>query len=138
MNQVSHKIIAGVMAIVVLFTTMSFTVNMHYCGKTLVDYSLTNHTNSCGMDVKSVTADCDTTIDLKGCCSDKKIVATGKDDLKPVHYTLDLDQQFFVSAFVYSYYALLAPEQIDNLFYTDYSPPNLIRDIHIRDQVFII
>ena len=40
MKQFSHKIMALVMAFVVLFSTMSFTVNMHYCGDTLVETAI--------------------------------------------------------------------------------------------------
>ncbi|WP_414727683.1 HYC_CC_PP family protein, partial [Winogradskyella sp. UBA3174] len=32
MKQVFHKIMSFAMAFVVLFSTMSFTINMHYCG----------------------------------------------------------------------------------------------------------
>ncbi len=39
MKQFIHKSMAVFMAAVVLMTTMSFTVDMHYCGDSLVDFS---------------------------------------------------------------------------------------------------
>ena len=38
MKKFLHKSMAILMAVVVLFTTMSFTVDMHYCGDSLVDF----------------------------------------------------------------------------------------------------
>lgn len=38
------------MAFVVMFTTMSFTVDMHFCGDSLVDFSLFAKAESCGME----------------------------------------------------------------------------------------
>ena len=49
MNQVFHKIMSLVMAFVVLFSTMSFTVNMHYCGDTLVETAIFQKAKGCGM-----------------------------------------------------------------------------------------
>ena len=40
MKKISHKILATVMAFVVLFSTMSFTIDMHFCGDTLVAVSM--------------------------------------------------------------------------------------------------
>ena len=40
MKKISHKILATVMAFVVLFSTMSFTIDMHFCGDTLVATSM--------------------------------------------------------------------------------------------------
>ena len=126
------------MAFVVLTTTMSFTVHMHYCGEKLVAYSLTSHAQSCGMQTKTDSKSCDTQITQKSCCSDKTLTAKGTDDLKPVFHTLDLDQQLVIATFFYSYAALFAPETGENASFLAYSPPPLIRDVQTLDQVFLI
>ncbi|MFI8379964.1 HYC_CC_PP family protein [Leeuwenhoekiella sp. NPDC079379] len=141
MKQVFNQIMAVLMAFVVLCTTMSFTVNMHYCGDTLVDYSLTNHAKSCGMEVKQdnkMAGSCDTIISTQSCCSDKTISAEAQDDLKPVFHPLDLEHQFIAVTFLYSYVSLFNLETLDTTSYTAYSPPTLIRDTQTLDQVFII
>ncbi len=141
MKQVFNQIMAVLMAFVVLCTTMSFTVNMHYCGDTLVDYSLTNHTKSCGMEVKQdkkIPSACDTMVNAKSCCSDKTLSAKAQDDLKPVFHSLDLKQQFLAVTFLYSYVSIFSLETLDTTSFTAYSPPTLIRDIQTLDQVFII
>ena len=69
------------MAFVVLFSTMSFTINMHYCGNTLVDTAIFKKAKNCGMDMQnSTTKECSMT--KKNCCSDKQIFVDGQDELK--------------------------------------------------------
>ena len=43
MKQLLNKILSLSMAFVVLFSTMSLTVDMHYCGDTLVDTAIFIH-----------------------------------------------------------------------------------------------
>ena len=40
------------MALLVLFSTFSFSVAQHYCGDVLVDYSFMGHAESCDMEVQ--------------------------------------------------------------------------------------
>lgn len=40
------------MAFVVLFSTMSFTINMHYCGDTLVETAMFQKAKGCGMEMQ--------------------------------------------------------------------------------------
>ena len=41
------------MAIVVLFSTMSFTVDMHYCGDNLVETAIFHKAKGCGMEMEN-------------------------------------------------------------------------------------
>ena len=90
------------MAFVVLFSTMSFTVNMHYCGDTLVETTLFNKAKGCGMEMeKPSTEGC--SITKKNCCDDKQLVIDGQDELKLNFDKLTFEQQQFVASFVYTY-----------------------------------
>ena len=73
MKQLFHKVISVVMAVVVLFSTMSFTINMHYCGDTLVDTAIFQKTKTCGMEIQK-TSNKDCSISKKNCCNDEQIV----------------------------------------------------------------
>lgn len=137
MKQRLFQIFTVLMAVVVMFSTMSFNVNMHYCGDSLIDYSLTKTAKSCGMDIQK-QGDCDTSINLKSCCSDKSLSAKGHDDLKPAVYNLDLEQQLFITSFVYAFTVLFEDQKADNNAFEAYSPPPLIRDVQTLDQVFRI
>ena len=50
MKMLAHKFISVVMAVVVLLSTMSFSVDMHYCGDMLVDFSIMEQVKTCGME----------------------------------------------------------------------------------------
>lgn len=128
------------MALMVLFSTMSFSVDMHYCGDHLVDFSLFDKVDTCTMKAEpSKSSSACATMEMEmDCCSDIEVTIEGQNDLKPSFNQLTFEQQVFVTSFVYSYVNLF--EGIDELIspFKDYSPPPLIRDIQILDQTFLI
>lgn len=127
-----------VMAFLVLFSTMSFTVEKHFCGSILVDKAIFSEAKTCGMDEDRTTG-AETAFGEKDmCCSNEKIAVDGQDELKISFKSLDLDQQVFLTTFTYSYLNLYEglPEQI--VPYRNYSPPLLVQDILLLDQVLII
>ena len=120
------------MAILVLFSTVSFTVESHYCGEILVDVSIFAEADKCAMESMEM-------IQKKTCCKDEVDVIQGQDELNVVSFEdLDLGQQQFLVAFAQSYLNLFEslPKQI--IPHKDYVPPNLIYDIQVLDEVFLI
>jgi|TARA_R100000479_G_scaffold33554_4_gene14300 hypothetical protein len=138
MKQIFHKFGAVSMAFLVLFTTMSFTVNMHYCGEMLVDYSFTQHVKTCGMDVQTTPESYDSNITKDSCCKDKQLIVEGEDNIKLSFENLSLEQQTFLATFVYSYIDLFETVEETNDSFKDYSPPYLIEDISVLHQTFLI
>lgn len=131
-----HKTFSVTLACLVLFSTLSFTVEKHYCGDNLIDVAIFSKVDNCGMDMDSVAS---TYSDKKQCCKDEVQVVKGQDKLKKVSFEdLQLDQQLFLSTFVYSYTNLFEglPELV--IPHKNYFPPNLVTDIQVLDQVFII
>lgn len=126
------------MAILVMFTTMSFTIDMHYCGETLVDYSLTQSAHACQMDMEVPTSDCDIEIPEDSCCTDKQVLIEGQDELKHSFDTLSLEQQNFVASFFYSYINLFEDLDANIIPFRDYNPPFLIRDIQKLHETYLI
>jgi hypothetical protein len=127
------------MAFVVLFATMSFTVDMHYCGDSLVDFSLFTKAEGCGMEKAQPVKSCgNPSISEKSCCTDQQIVKEGKDDLKTSLNKVTLEQQTFVATFFYTYINLFNGPDESFVPFKDYSPPPLIRDVQILDQTFLI
>lgn len=132
LKQVLHKVFSIAMAILVLFSTVSFTVESHYCGDTLVDVSIFAEAEKCGMESIEM-------LQKKSCCKDEVNVLQGQDELHVVSFEdLDLDLQQFLVAFTQSYLILFEslPKQI--IPHKDYVPPNLIYDIQVLDEVFLI
>jgi hypothetical protein len=128
------------MALIVLFSTMSFSVDMHYCGDHLVDFSLSEKVDTCMMkaELSKSSSEC-AVMDMEmDCCSDVEIVIDGQDDLKISFEQLTFDQQLFVASFAYTYINLFERLDENIIPFKDYSPPPLIRDIQILDQTFLI
>ncbi|NLP58967.1 hypothetical protein [Lutibacter sp. B1] len=138
MKDFFHKITSFFMALIVLLSTVSFTVDSHYCGGVLVDSSLFGLAETCDMEVQlqSQSSECD--ISKKDCCSDEQLNVEGQDILRISFDKLEKEQQIFVAAFIHSYINLFFESQVDLNSYRNYTPPLLVRDIHLLDQTFLI
>ena len=129
--------ISVTLAILMLLVTMSFTVDMHYCGDTIVDFSLTQKTHTCGMEEKQAE-NCENEISKKSCCTDKQIVIEGQDDPKITIDKITIGQQIFAASFFYAYINLFEGPDKNILPYRDYKPPILIRDIYKLHETYLI
>lgn len=139
MNSFFHKILAFSMAGIVLFTTMSFTVDFHYCGDSLVDFSVLRSAETCGMDKQQSENDCKNEVADKTCCTDKQIVIEGQDDIKKTSFhQLTLEQQIFVASFTYAYINLFDDLDSNIVPFRDYVPPLIIRDIQKIHETYLI
>jgi hypothetical protein len=138
MKKLFQQITSFCLALLVLFSTMSFTVDMHFCGKSLVDVSILKKATTCGMEMQDNETSDKHGLEKKSCCSDHTITVAGQDNLKASFEKFTFGQQLFIAAFTYSYlnlYESLKPKIIP---FKDYSPPLLIRDIPLLDQTFLI
>ncbi|WP_408033184.1 HYC_CC_PP family protein [Tenacibaculum xiamenense] len=133
------KIVSSLMALVVLFSTMSFTYDLHFCGDTLVDMALFSKAKSCGMEkaVELKTAD-NCSVSKKGCCTDKQVFVEGQSELKQSFDNLTFEQQLFVTSYVYAYINLFEVLHNKVIPFKNYSPPNVVKDIQLLDEVFLI
>lgn len=128
MKQVFHQILSSLMALLVLASTVSWTVDKHICMGRVMDISFFAHAEDCGMDM-----DMETT-----CCNDESFTFQGQDDLKMSFDNFSLDQQLFLVSFVHSYFYLFEGEAEEVNPFVDYSPPPLIRDVQVLHQTFLI
>jgi hypothetical protein len=132
------KNIASVfLAFLVLFSTMSFTIDMHYCGDTLVDLAVFNHAKTCGMEVEQ-SSSMDNSIIKKDCCNDEQITFNGQDEITISLDNLTFDQHLFVASFIYSYINLFEAFDKEIIPFKDYTPPLVDKDIQVLYQTFII
>ncbi|GBF21611.1 hypothetical protein C21_03797 [Arenibacter sp. NBRC 103722] len=139
MKKVFHRILSVLMAFVVMFTTMSFTVDMHYCGDSLVDFSLFTKTEGCGMEKAQSPESCDNlSMSSTSCCTDQQIVKEGHDDLKTSFNKLTFEQQTFVATFFYTYINLFEGLDENIVPFKDYSPPFIERDVQTLYETYLI
>ena len=126
------------MAFVVFLSTMSFTIDTHYCGDFLVDVALFSKADPCqGEKEESGVESCGSS--EKNCCSNENIVVDGQDELHLdiFDYSL-LDQQLFVAAFTQSYLSIFKDLQKNLIPFNTYEPPNIEVDVQVFQQVFRI
>ncbi|MDX1363392.1 HYC_CC_PP family protein [Arenibacter latericius] len=138
MKNIFQNIASLTLALLVLFSTMSFTLDMHYCGKTLIDYSVFNKVDTCGMETMQPTENDSCSIVVDNCCNEENITIEGQDILKNSFDKFSFHQLVFVATYAYSLNYLYEGE-IENIVpFVDYSPPFLIRDIHVLYETFLI
>ena len=74
-----HKTFSVTLSCLVLFSTLSFTVEKHYCGNHLVDVAIFTKAENCGMDLEAFST---ANFEKKHCCKDEIQVVKGQDKLK--------------------------------------------------------
>ncbi len=126
------------MASIVLFTTTSFAVDMHYCGDSLVDFSLVHNVKTCGMEKQQSEINCEKAFSEKPCCSDTQIAIDGHNELKSSFNNLTFEQQAFVATFFYTYINLFEGLDENIIPFKDYTPPYLIRDVQELNETYLI
>ncbi|CAM1368661.1 conserved exported hypothetical protein [Tenacibaculum sediminilitoris] len=139
MKKTFHKIASILMTFVVLLSTMSFTVNSHFCGDLLVDISYFVKAESCGMDMKQETKADGCSITKKNCCQDVASVIEGQDTLKITSFDkLSFEKQVFITSFYYNYSILFEGIHNKVVPFKNYTPPLVVKDIYVLDEVYLI
>ena len=134
MKQQITKIGAVLMTLIVLLSTMSFTIHKRYCSGDLVDTTLFLESESCKIVVLNDC--CEISED---CCNHEQIIIDGQKELPSrVIVSLPIIKQFFVinssNLFLEDYN--FQPKK--SLFYREYNPPILVFNRQLIHQVFII
>nr|WP_244462146.1 hypothetical protein [Wocania ichthyoenteri] len=120
------------LAFLVLFSTVSFTIEKHFCGDVLVDVSMFTEAEKCEMEALEIQQ-------KKTCCKDELQVVQGQDELKFSSFDdLEFEQQQFLASFAYSYTNLFKTLEKEIIPHKDYSPPNLVTDIQVLNDTFLI
>ncbi|GAA4272675.1 hypothetical protein U6A24_07970 [Aquimarina gracilis] len=138
MKEIFQKISAILMSAIILLSTISFTVDAHYCGDDLVDLAFYKEAKSCGMEQIKSTKDCGDKVEKKSCCTDKQIVLEGQDDLKDNTIKLSFEQQVFIISYAYSYHNLFQNLDASITSFIGHPPPLLDKDYQVLYETFLI
>lgn len=128
------------MAALILLSTSSFTVDMHFCCNKLVDMSLIGKAKVCAEKVqkkKDPTKQC-TTLQEKDCCSNQSFVKTGDDTIKKANTQLEAETIIFLNTFFYVYVNLFEGLEKNIVPFKQYRPPLLSKDIQILHETYLI
>lgn len=124
------------MAILVLLSTVSFTVEKHFCGDVLIDVAVFSDVEKCKMEAFEKELE---KITKKSCCKDILDIVEGQDLLiNKTFDDLDDESQQFLWIYSYVFHALFETLPKQYIPHKNYRPPNLIEDIQVLDQVFLI
>lgn len=126
------------MAFVVIFTTMSFTIDMHYCGDVLVDVAIFKDAKDCGMEMAMEAVSTSSQVKSKSCCKDKQVFIEGQDELKPSLEQSTIESAIFVAVFFHAKELLLLGREGHTKSSDGYPPPEITTDLTILHERFLI
>ena len=124
------------MALLLLLSTITWTIDKHLCMGRVMDVALFTKAHDCGM--KAAIALLEEEGIENHCCDDETIAITGQEDLKLSWDNFNIEQQSFVTLFAYSYVYLFQATPKEVQVNKIHPPPILIYDIQLLDQVFLI
>ena len=137
MKKVSLKIISILMAFVVIFTTLSFTVDMHFCGDTLVETAVFQKAKGCGMELQKPSKDV-CVVKSNNCCNDKQLTIDGQQELQISVNAFSFEQTLYVSSILNT--SKEFSEVIDKkvFLYKGYTLQLVIRQLYKIAETYLI
>ena len=133
MRGFTKRIVSTLMAVMVLLSTMSFTVKKHYCGDFLVSVSLVSDVENFDVSENSCAS-----IKKKSCCKDEVHHIEGQDTLHiESSSNLTFEQQKALLVFSISYNFIFFEFKDEKQFSRAIMPPELTRDLQVLYQVFL-
>lgn len=133
-----QKFSSLILALLVLVSTFSFSIEKHFCGDLLVDLAVFSKVKDCGMSSHDMDSMMIAGMLSDSCCTNTQLAIDGQDELKISFDNLNFNQQVFVAAITFSFIELFDGTLELVIPFKDYSPPILVTDIHLMDQVFLI
>ncbi|MDC3133133.1 hypothetical protein OA501_02855 [Flavobacteriaceae bacterium] len=130
-------IIAVLMAVVVLLSTMTFTLSTHYCGNVLVDTAIFKAAKDCGMKMESSSIN-SFAITQESCCLDKQLIVEGQDVIKIVLEAVEINKKTFVSGLSLKATFKIERRKSPKFNLRKYIPPSIVKPIHQLDEVYLI
>ena len=130
------------MALLVLISTLSISIEKHYCGDHLVDITIFADVQKCGMEASDEVLEVSDEINIlmaQSCCKDVIDLYEGQDELSlEKTKVLDTHQKVFIMSFAYVFSGSIDLESQNNTPFIHDTPPKPIRDIQVLNEVFLI
>lgn len=135
-KQIAYKLFSLSLALLVLLSTVSLKVEKHYCGNKLIDISIFDVVQKCGMETSNLQQEVITT---KKCCKDVVEVVEGQDELRINDFDdVEKSLQGFAAILTYSFESIYTKLPKKIIPHEHYTPPNLVYNIQLLDSVFLI
>ncbi len=140
MKPLLSRILSFFLAALILFSTTSFSVDMHFCCNELMDIAFFSRAESCEDIVheKDNTSKQCTSLQEKDCCDNQTLVKQGDDTFKKSNTILENETLVFFNTFFYTYINLFERLDRNVISFQNYRPPLLSLDIIILNEAFLI
>ena len=135
MKVVANKLLATVLSLLLLISTVSVTVNQHLCMGEVVDIAFYAHAKSCGMEQEAPTAGLTLQAD---CCDTLSFSVEGQDNLNTGGNNLDLQQQSLVAVIPLSPSSPVQLPHTASTAFQSHAPPLLHKDFQVLYATFLI
>lgn len=134
------SIVSSLLALLVLVSSSSFMVNMHFCGGHVQSVSLIEKATPCPMEVQLPPCHKKMAVKKSGCCEDKQVAFEGKDFNTQIQYFSMLTWQSinWVATLPVIMEVIQVNESLAFTNHTPYKPPIVERDIPVLVQSFLI
>lgn len=144
-NRKYHRFIALTLILLVLMTSMSFTIDRHYCEGELQSVSFIGKAAPCQKANSTKAVYCPVHKKMmimdegKSCCENKTTFVKADNDLVDVDFTIPTMQHFqkFAIAYVLAFYTNISAETQPTLLFS-YQSPVISRDIYVLSETFLL
>jgi len=135
-----RTIISLSLALMVLISSSSFVVNMHFCGGHVQSVSLIEDAAPCPMEVQIPPCHKEMVLKKSGCCEDTRVAFEGKDfSAKIQDFSLLAWQSInWMATLPMIMEVIQVHEALSYYNHTPYKPPMVERDIPVLVQSFLI
>ncbi|MGA0155158.1 MAG: HYC_CC_PP family protein [Flavobacteriaceae bacterium] len=129
MKTILSNLFSVTMGLLVLASTVSWTVEKHLCMGHVVSVAFFSEADGCGMAMGAENH----------CCEDERFTLTGQDDLKSsvFEYAFDQAPVVFIHSVGYDFKPF-SPQPLEVIALPTYHPPPIFEDIQLLQQVFLI
>ena len=135
MKVVVNKLVATVLSLLLLISTVSVTVNQHLCMGEVVDIAFFAHAKSCGMEQEAPNLGLALQAD---CCDTLSFSVEGQDNLNTGGNAVDLQQQSLVAILPLSPIAFVPTPNTTITAFQSHAPPLLHKDFQVLYATFLI
>lgn len=149
-NSITYRIVAFLLIILVLVTSVGFSVDMHFCQDDFKSFSLIGKAKNCH-DLAKIQSTCKhhkASVEQKDsceesgqkdCCENRTLNLDSDQDqqIQTVDFTLTKQVEQFVTAFIYVFYQDKLTNEED-IFFAHYRPPLIQKDIPVLIQSFLL
>ena len=131
-----QKVISSVMALLLLLSTVSWTLDKHICLGRVVDVALFSKAKDCGM--AAAMAAFENEAIENSCCDDESVTIHGQDDLKITYQDVNIAPDVFTLGDSPNYLNIDFGPDLYLVLNEYYPPPKIVKDIQLLDEVFLI